>query len=278
MEQKFQQIGTEIERFRLECIYMERKNDRLPIFTERFRELQGEKSNTEFADFLGISRQTVGFYCNGDRVPDALTLVKISQKCGVSADWLLGLSPVPSPDIDVKDICKQTGLSEKSVICLKKHCGTRNNDFVLALIDNLLIEDEWVEWQARARRAALYQAKSEMRKPLKDARDQFIEILLREMSNARFPLVDQDISDTVEIPLQSASDLYCNQVVKKIDAIVLKTIEAYKEHIKDGFEVILDHPLDSTEKQAIETEMKLALYAALQAFDKVLDEDEQVSK
>ena len=71
---------------------MERKNDRLPIFTERFRELQGERSNTEFADFLGISRQTVGFYFNGDRVPDALTLVKISQRCGVSADWLLGLS------------------------------------------------------------------------------------------------------------------------------------------------------------------------------------------
>ena len=76
----------------MECIYVERKNDRLPIFTESFRELQGERSNTEFAAFLGISRQTVGFYFNGDRVPDALTLVKISQRCGVSADWLLGLS------------------------------------------------------------------------------------------------------------------------------------------------------------------------------------------
>ena len=64
---------------------MERKNDRLPIFTERFRELQGERSNTEFAEFLGISRQTVGFYWNGDRVPDAITLIKIAKKCEVSA-------------------------------------------------------------------------------------------------------------------------------------------------------------------------------------------------
>lgn len=75
---------------------MERKNERLPIFTERFRELQGEQSNTEFADFLGISRQSVGFYINGDRVPDALTLTKIAEKCDVSADWLLGLSDFPT--------------------------------------------------------------------------------------------------------------------------------------------------------------------------------------
>lgn len=77
---------------------MERKNERLPIFTERFRELQGEQSNTEFAEFLGISRQTVGFYCNGDRVPDAVTLIKIAEKCGVSADWLLGMSNFPTAE------------------------------------------------------------------------------------------------------------------------------------------------------------------------------------
>ena len=56
---------------------MEHKSNRMPIFTERFRELQGDRSNTEFAEFLEISRQTVGFYCNGDRLPDALMLKQI---------------------------------------------------------------------------------------------------------------------------------------------------------------------------------------------------------
>ncbi|HIQ79133.1 MAG TPA: helix-turn-helix transcriptional regulator, partial [Candidatus Scatomorpha intestinavium] len=65
---------------------------RFPEFTERFRELRGERDNTEFGKFLSISRQTVGFYCNGDRIPDALGLKQIAEKCGVSADWLLGLS------------------------------------------------------------------------------------------------------------------------------------------------------------------------------------------
>ena len=64
------------------------EKSRLSIFTRRFRELQGERSNKEFSDFLGISRQTVGFYCNGDRIPDALGIKTIAEKCGVSADWL----------------------------------------------------------------------------------------------------------------------------------------------------------------------------------------------
>lgn len=94
---------------------MEHKNNRLPTFTERFRELQGNRSNTEFAEFLELSRQTVGFYCNGDRIPDALTLKQIAEKCKVSTDWLLGLSKAKSPDINVKWMCEKTGLSEISI-------------------------------------------------------------------------------------------------------------------------------------------------------------------
>lgn len=68
------------------------QKSRLPEFTKRFRELQEDRSNKEFSDFLGMSRQTVGFYCNGDRIPDALGVKTIAEKCGVSADWLLGLT------------------------------------------------------------------------------------------------------------------------------------------------------------------------------------------
>lgn len=77
---------------------IEMRKYRFPIFRERFRELQGDMSNTEFAEFLGISRQTVGFYCNGERIPDALGVRAIAEKCNVSADWLLGLSNYPNYD------------------------------------------------------------------------------------------------------------------------------------------------------------------------------------
>ena len=115
---------------------MAHENDRLPIFTERFRELKGQQNDTDFAGFLGISRQTVGFYSNGDRLPDAITLVKISQKCGVSADWLLGLSDYKNKETESTS-AKELGLSEKSVNFLARHI--LKPDFISTI--NLLIED-----------------------------------------------------------------------------------------------------------------------------------------
>lgn len=69
-------------------------NPRFPVFSERLRELQGDRSSVEFAAFLGMSRQTIGFYLNGDRIPDILALRQIAERCNVSADWLLGLSDI----------------------------------------------------------------------------------------------------------------------------------------------------------------------------------------
>lgn len=59
---------------------------RFPQFVKRFRELQGGRNKAEFARFLGLSRQTVGFYLNGDRIPNALRLKNIAEKCNVSAE------------------------------------------------------------------------------------------------------------------------------------------------------------------------------------------------
>ena len=65
---------------------------RFPLFQMRLRELQGTMTQKQFADKLGMSRQTVGFYLAGKRLPDALGVVNIAEKMDVSADWLLGTS------------------------------------------------------------------------------------------------------------------------------------------------------------------------------------------
>lgn len=91
------------------------KKDRLPIFRKRLNELLGDMTTTEFAEKVGLSRQTMGFYLNGDRIPDSATLIQICEACNVSADYLLGLSDVSSPDIQIQEIVKATGLSEKNV-------------------------------------------------------------------------------------------------------------------------------------------------------------------
>ncbi len=119
---------------------MEHKSNRMPIFTERFRELQGDRSNTEFAEFLEISRQTVGFYCNGDRLPDALMLKQIAKKCHVSTDWLLGLSKVRSPDVNLKWMCEKTGLSESSIenLVAQNKVKDSNGNRYIEIINDIL--------------------------------------------------------------------------------------------------------------------------------------------
>lgn len=88
---------------------------RFPQFTKRFRELRGKRDNTEFAKFLGISRQTVGFYYNGDRIPDAMMLKQIAEKCGVSTDYLLGLTDTQSTNADARAAVEYTKLPERAV-------------------------------------------------------------------------------------------------------------------------------------------------------------------
>lgn len=109
--------------------HIKEKKDRFPIFKERFRELQCEMSNTEFADFLGMSRQTVGFYLNGNRVPDIIGLEQIARKCNVSADWLIGLSNVKSFDGDVKSASNYLELSEDAVLSLKRISANNIMDY-----------------------------------------------------------------------------------------------------------------------------------------------------
>jgi transcriptional regulator with XRE-family HTH domain len=93
-------------------------NMRFPAFQKRFAELRvkHDMSQEEFAQFLNMSRPTIGFYENGDRIPDALTLKNISVKCGVSSDYLLGLSDVKTIDMNTYD----AGFANGYKACLSK--------------------------------------------------------------------------------------------------------------------------------------------------------------
>ena len=71
---------------------------RFPEFRNAFLELMGDMTLEQFAKKLSMSRATVGFYAAGQRIPDALGLKKIAEKCNVSTDWLLGLSNYPNYD------------------------------------------------------------------------------------------------------------------------------------------------------------------------------------
>lgn len=110
-------------------------SERFPAFRKAFMELMGDMTLQEFADKLGMSRATVGFYAAGQRIPDALGVKAIVEKCNVSADWLLGLSNVQSTNGEVKQVCKYTGLSESTIRLLR---SLHNQEQITTIIDKII--------------------------------------------------------------------------------------------------------------------------------------------
>ncbi len=80
------------------------------------------KGHQQFADYIGVSRQTVGFWLNGQRLPQQDMLVQISEKLGVSADWLTGVTDDKrySNSEAVKVTEQYTGLSHAAIDMLHK--------------------------------------------------------------------------------------------------------------------------------------------------------------
>jgi len=90
------------------------------VFAKRLRDamnMRGE-SQTSLAPKVNLTRQTISLYMNGQSVPNTEGLTSMAKALEVSADYLLGLSPVASPDNNIRFICKYTGLSQSSVEAL----------------------------------------------------------------------------------------------------------------------------------------------------------------
>jgi len=109
------------------------------IFPSKLSELMKERkvSQETLANAIGVKRQTVSLYKTGQSSPSADQLCKIAKFFNVSADWLLGLSEAKSPDNDIQQICKQTGIREDIVklLCIYSR-GKQNGPSDSQLIDN----------------------------------------------------------------------------------------------------------------------------------------------
>ena len=80
------------------------------VFAVKFKEIRTQKGFTqsEMAEFLDCSQQTINVWESGQHTPKITMLVKIAESFGVSVDWLLGrkepikiLTEIPP---DVKNI------------------------------------------------------------------------------------------------------------------------------------------------------------------------------
>jgi len=109
------------------------------IFSERLKELRGKKTLQEVSDAIGITRVAMGYYEKGERKPDIEMLYRIADFYKVSADYLIGITDVKTPNIETKAIANSTGLSENAinVLSFESNIGSTH---ILKCID-ILIRD-----------------------------------------------------------------------------------------------------------------------------------------
>ena len=93
---------------------MESKNTCIEVFGKRLKELRKANGYTieEFAELVGISRSSLGYYENTDRLPDVEVLSRIADALNVSADYLIGRTNTAALKGKMKTVCELTGLSD----------------------------------------------------------------------------------------------------------------------------------------------------------------------
>lgn len=94
----------------------ETKNTCEQVFGKRLKELRKGHGYTieQFADMVGISKSTLGYYENDKRMPDIEILARIANVLNVNADYLIGRTNTTAQKGKMKTVCEFTGLSDSA--------------------------------------------------------------------------------------------------------------------------------------------------------------------
>ncbi|MEZ3454054.1 MAG: helix-turn-helix domain-containing protein [Oscillospiraceae bacterium] len=113
------------------------------VFAIRLESLIKERGyiNETVAKGVGVTRQAVGNWVNGDSVPDILTTIKLASFFNVSTDYLAGLTEIKSANPNIQSVCQFMRLSERAVRNLVGYISPnipRYMDNIATIINNLL--------------------------------------------------------------------------------------------------------------------------------------------
>ena len=120
---------------------MESKNTCVEVFGKRLKELRKANGYTieQFAEAVGISKSTVGYYENNNRMPDIEILSRIADVLNVSADYLIGKTNTTAMRGKMKTVCDFTGLSDTAADYLVQL--VKNKDYgKLSVVNHLFNE------------------------------------------------------------------------------------------------------------------------------------------
>ena len=119
----------------------ETKNTCEQVFGKRLKELRKEHGCTieQFADMVGISKSTLGYYENDKRMPDIEILARIANVLNVSADYLIGRTNTIARKGKLKTVCDFTGLFDQAAEYLSEL--VENRDYEKLSVINHLFKD-----------------------------------------------------------------------------------------------------------------------------------------
>ena len=119
----------------------ETKNTCEQVFGKRLKELRMKHGCTieQFADMVGISKSTLGYYENDKRMPDIEILARIANVLNVNADYLIGRTNTTAQKGKMKTVCEFTGLSDKAAEYLSELVKDKDYE-KLSIINHLFQE------------------------------------------------------------------------------------------------------------------------------------------
>ena len=120
---------------------MESQNTCVEVFGKRLKELRKANGYTieQFADMVGISKSTLGYYENDKRMPDIEILSRIANVLNVNADYLIGRTNTTALKGKMKTVCEFTGLSDCAVEYLSEL--VKNKDYEKLSVINHLFDE-----------------------------------------------------------------------------------------------------------------------------------------
>ena len=120
---------------------MESKNTCVEVFGKRLKELRKSNGYTieQFADMVGISKSTLGYYENDKRMPDIEILARIADTLNVNADYLIGRTNTTAKKGKMKTVCEFTGLSDRAAEYLSEL--VKDKDYAKLSIINHLFDE-----------------------------------------------------------------------------------------------------------------------------------------
>lgn len=154
-------------------------------FGERLEDLikLNKTTATALAKDTGLAQSAISDYLNKDRAPDCATIYALARHFHVSADYLLGLEPIPATDLTTKDIHRKTGLSEENISRLLKAenhtSGLSYADFVNMCLDATYLgrANFYMLAEAMASRMVYEKSKANFSSDLPLSSDEYIEMV-----------------------------------------------------------------------------------------------------